>query len=266
MFTNRSGRKGVTLAELLIASSIFFIISAVMTAALQQTQQIYTQGLSRDTALQQLMKARNALVADADLASTDASSLAITTAPSSLGGGADGDALMMLSPLDTDGSCALDENNKPFWRRNVLYFASVPTDYNQILGSIATGGNDAGYDYNCPIKHLFRYELDEDPTDTPRQSTNVDSLIPFSSVTLARPTAFKSGALGYPRITATKLVAANILSFRVQRVGAELLFDLRAVALADARKQSGFGTQSWANKPTTLQALFSVVPKNTTPP
>ena len=44
MFTNRSGRKGVTLAELLIASSIFFIISAVMTAALQQTKQIYTQG------------------------------------------------------------------------------------------------------------------------------------------------------------------------------------------------------------------------------
>jgi hypothetical protein len=259
MFTNRSGRKGVTLAELLIASSIFFIISAVMTAALQQTQQIYTQGLSRDTALQQLMKARNALVADADLASTDASAMAISKTPTTSPGlgAADGDALMMLSPLDADGSCALDDNNKPFWRRNVLYYARVPTDYSQILGTTAVGGDDVGYDYNYPIKHLMRVELDQNPNDTPRISSNADTLMAFPGLT--QPT-------GFPRTPTNRVVAANLLSFRVQRVGSELLFDVRAVALADARKQSGFGTQSWANKPTTLQALFSVVPKNTTPP
>ncbi len=257
MFINRSCRKGVTLAELLIASSIFFIISAVMTAALQQTQQIYTQGLSRDTALQQLMKARNAIVADADLASADAGSMSITQVPGSLGSGADSDALMMLSPLDVDGTCALDNNNKPFWRRNVLYFGIVPSDYNQILGFTATGGNDAGYDYNCPIKHLMRQEFDQNTTDTPRESPNADTLMAFPAFT--RPT-------GFPRSATNRVVAANILSFRVTRVGAELLFDVRAVAIADARKSAGFGSTSWANKPTTLQALFSVTPKNTPPP
>lgn len=259
MFTSlrsvRRQQQGMGLIEVMVAASLFFLISLVFAGALTASQGIFRQGFSRDSALQQLMKAKAALCNDLKLASSSSTHLAIGQVPGSLpGSGADSDALIFLSPKDSDDSTALTTNNRPFWRRNILYYASVPTDYTSILGQSCSGGNTAGYDYNCPIKHLMRVELDQNLNDTPRISGNCDSLLPFGGL-LSRPT-------GYPMSPSNFVVAANLLSFRCQLSGGQINFDLRAVAIADAKKEAGFGTQSWDSKPSTLQATFSVTPQN----
>lgn len=257
MSPERRTRPGYSLLELIVTVSLFGLLSALGFLILRNSGKVFATASGRDRATAQLIKAEQALRRDLEMARPGVASIAITAAPASLGGGADSDAVCFLSPQDpVTGETQTHLDGSPFWMRNILYYATVPTDYASSLGTTMTGGNIGGYDYSCPAKQMVRVEIDQNLGNNPSVDTTEDVLVTALAPFLTRPT-------GVFRAAARKTVATNLLMFRCQQLGPELRIDLRAASIDDARRNRGFGsTVSYENGKYTIQHSLSIFPKN----
>ena len=252
----RSGR-GYSLLELVVTVSLFGLLSALGFLILRNSGKVFATASGRDRAIAQLIKAEQAIRRDLEMARPGVTSLIITPAPASLGGGADSDALGFLSPQDpATGQTQTHLDGSPFWMRNIVYYLTVATDYSSGLGTTMTGGNVGGYDYSCPVKQMVRVEIDQNPGNDPNVDTTEDTLVTALAPFLTRPT-------GVFRSATRKTVANQLLMFRCQQFGAEIRLDLFAVSLDDSRRDKGFGsTVSYQSGKYTIQHSLSVYPKN----
>lgn len=250
-----SRKRAHSLLEAMVVLALGSFVTLVTALALSNALKIFNNTSGRDTALRDLSKARRALEMDLNQASAD---LAITQSPASLGGGADGDAVNYLSAVNvTDGSIATlaDGSGNPYFFQNIFYYITVPTDHNTLFGFNCVGGNEGGYDYNCPHKVLIRGIEDQNPIYDPADTGSVDTLLTPLVPFLVRPT-------GFPNTLARDTIAINLLTFQVVQVGRELRVDLRAVSIPDARRKVAIGTTSFRETGYTLQYRFSVFPRN----
>ncbi|MCA9794529.1 MAG: hypothetical protein KC910_22125, partial [Candidatus Eremiobacteraeota bacterium] len=187
--------------------------------------------------------------------------------PPSLGG-FDGDAFWFLSAEDPiTGEFARLPDGSPFWQRNVLYYAVVPLQVDQMAGQTVVGGSDtSGYEDRIPYKVLVRKVIDVPPaTDTSDEDT-IETLLSDPSPYLTRPTRLDLTALAAePGVEQVEIVCARLVSFRANRgldYPDQVEFDLRAVALDEVKKQQGIGTTQLLDGPFTLHHLVSVRPRN----
>lgn len=257
MNPERRPRRGYSLLELIVTVSLFGLLSALGFLILRNSGKVFATASGRDRATAQLIKAEQALRRDLEMGRPGPASMTVTTAPASLGGGADSDAICFLSAQDpVTGETQTHLDGSPFWMRNILYYATVPTDYASSIGGAMTGGNVGGYDYSCPAKQLVRVEIDQNTGNNPTVDTTEDQLVTALAPFLTRPT-------GVFRSATRKTVATQLLMFRCQPLGAEIRIDLRAVSLDDARRDRGFGaTVPYETGKYTIQHSLSIFPKN----
>ena len=251
-----SRRRAFSLLELCVMLALGSFITIMTVVALRNSTRVWTNTSSRDTAMRDLARARRALQTDLTEVPLAPGRMIISQVPPSLGGGADGDCIQYLSASNsTTGEMTVltDGSSNPYFFENIYYYAVVPSNHDALFGGPCTGGNEGGYDYNCPHKVLLRGVANENPAFDPSNATTQDKLL--SPLTLSRPT-------GLPKGMALNTVAINLLTFQVQRQGAELLVDLRAVALADAKSRKGVGTTSFRSGGYTVTQRFSIFPKN----
>ncbi len=249
-------RRAFTLVETMVALALGAFIVLITGAALSNVTNIFRNTTGRDAALRDLAKARRALTLD--LGQATLNQMAISPAPASLGGGADGDAVNFLSAFNvTSGLQATlqDGSGNAYFFQNIIYHPTVPTDHDTLFGSSCVGGNDGGYDYNCPHKMLVRVVEDQNPVYDPADSLSQDSLVPLLGPLLGRPT-------GFPKGLTRNTVAFNLLTFRVRSQPGELIVDLQAASIPDARRKLALGTTSLLNSSFTVQHQFSIFPKN----
>ncbi|MFN8612211.1 MAG: hypothetical protein U0931_31995 [Vulcanimicrobiota bacterium] len=246
-------RRGLNLLEVVLVSGLFSLLSVLGFLIFRNSSKIFTTTSGRDRASAQLIKAGQWLRRDLESARATPQTLAISTVPGSLGGGADSDALIFLSPKNPlNGQAQTHSDGRPFWMRNILYYGIVPTDYSRLIDQTISGGNVGGYEVNCPVKQLVRVEIDQNTGNDPNNDSTEDQLVTSLSAYLTRPTGVFSSAT-------RKTVAAGLLSFRCQQVGPELRVDLRAVSIDEARRNQGFGASvSYASGRYTIQQTFSV--------
>ena len=251
-----SRRRAFTLVEVMVAVALGAFIALITGSALINASRVFTKNSSRDAAFRELAKARRSL--ETDLIQVSLNSSTIVQAPASLGGGADGDAIDYLSAVNvTSGKIVpqTDGSGSPYFYQNLIYYITVPSDHDTLFATTCTGGNEGGYDYNCPHKELIRMVQDENPTFDPGDSTSQDNLLPSLLTFLTRPA-------GFPLTSNFRAVAINLVSFRINRLPGELEVDLRAAAILDARRKISLGTTSLRTGPYTIQQRFSIFPKN----
>lgn len=247
-------RRGFTVTEVVIAALVFALVGLISVASLLEAARVWRNTSGRDSALRDLTRARQALQEDLSRAIQPAT---VSLAPASLGGGADSDALGMITAVnETTQDMTLDLNGRPFPIVNVLYYLSVPTDHSSLYGYACNGGNSGGYDCNCPHKELLRVVVDQVPSNDPTVTgaapeTLLTSLTPY----LTRPT-------GFPKAPDRRVVAINLLTMRINLTPVEAQVDLRAVSLLDAQKNLGIGNSALDSTRYTIQHRFSVFFKN----
>jgi hypothetical protein len=243
-----SRRRALGLVEALLVLGLGTFFAVITASALSNVLKVYNNTSGRDSALRELNRARGALERDLSLASKD--QMSIGRAPGSLGGGADGDYFQTLSAVNAStGEVAVleDGSGNPYLFQNLVYYATVSAAHNSCFG-----GNEGGYDYNCPHKVLVRVLQDQNPTYDWR---TLDELIVPVGPLLTRPA-------GQPNQLARSLVAKNLLTFQVVRWGDELRVDLRAVSLSDAGRKLALGSTSLRDTGYTLNYRFSAYPRN----
>jgi hypothetical protein len=253
-----SPRRAVSMLELVIVVALGSLIVIATALALKNAVKVWVNTSGRDLALREIFKAQAALQRDLATASAQPNHLQIINSPASLGGGADGHCLHWLSAVNGTTSefhTLNDGSGQPYFFRNIFYYVTVPTDYSTLFSSTCVGGNEGGFDYNCPFKILVRGEEDQNPTFNPSHSGSQDVLLPGIAALLVRPT-------GFPRTTARKTVAINLLSLQATRNNKEISIDLRAVSIPDARRRSALGTTSYREGGFTVRSRFSVFLRN----
>ena len=236
---------------------------------LAQSQRTFLQIASGDSARLELRKAKNAL--ERDLSVSNPTVLNRSPVPTSLGGGPDGEALWFLSPVDPATKQMMrKQDGTPFWQRNVLYYLVVPNNHDSVFGISCTGGTGAGpgYDDVCPHKVLIRKVIDGGTVTDPSDESTEEALLPDVSTYLTRPDGFSVASMAEPGLGETHLVAKDLLTFSSvlapppSNRSTELAVDLRAVAIADARREIDLGSRPLNQSPYTRQAPLSIFLRN----
>jgi prepilin-type N-terminal cleavage/methylation domain-containing protein len=252
-----SRRRAFTLPELLVSIALGGFIAIITAVSLKGAVAVFGNTSGRDTAMRDLMRVRRALESDLPQASLAPNRFAIQPVPGSLGGGFDGDAINYTTAVNaTTGEVVqLDDGTGGLWHhRNLYFYVVVPANHDTLFGATCTGGNEGNYDYNCPHKVMLRGLADQNPATTPHNASTEDALLNLGPM-LTRPT-------GFPSTATLQTVAINLLTFQVRRINQELLIDLRAVSLPDARSRVGIGNHSFRTGGYTIEHRFSIFPKN----
>lgn len=253
--------------EMMVALALFGVLSIVLFLAVAQTTQVWSKVSSEQSAQFQLRRASAELQREVCMASLgESGQIGVNSVHHP--GSFDGDAFWFLSPKPAAvGQPLLKVGGRPFWQCNVLYYMIVPDRVQEIAATAPMGGVDAdGYEDRCAYKVLIRKVIDTGtPTDPADESTE-EALLADPVRYLTAPQKYDVSAMASePGVLSVKIVAKELLTFRASTGGAypgEVAFDLRAVAIEDASKSSGFGQRSLSDGPFTLRNLVSVPAKN----
>lgn len=260
-------RRGYSLLESLVVLGVFSLLMTVVAVLFFESSNIYRRTDSADSASRELRKVRAALERDLVLASPD--EIQRAPVPGSLGAGQDGEALWFLSPIDpATGATVRKHDGSPFWQRNILYYLVVPAGHNALFGVNCPGAaGPTGYEDGCSHKVLIRKEIDAgtptDPTDETTEETLITNIAPY----LSAPNGYDLSAMTEAGLTEKRIVASSLLHFETftapppAGIPSELLVDVRALSIAEARRKAGLGTSAYTG-PFTLQSPFSVSLRN----
>lgn len=254
--------RGFSVVELILSLGVFGMLLVVLGAALVFTQSLVGRIQGQADSDVQLKKAAVTLQRDLAHASFVESSVAPGV---TLSGARLGDCLWFLSPRDPSDEPHRKVNGTPFWSCNVLYYASLPTNHDTVFGQGCNLAADAdGYDQNCPHKVLLRLEVDQGPTTNYSNESSEEELLPNPGGFLLQPTGFNAGSLAVGPIRSARIVAGNLLTFRVRNPGVEaphsLEFDLRSVAIRAARRRVALGSTPLGESGFTTQWRWSLRP------
>lgn len=253
--------RAFSLLELSVAAGVFSALLLVVLALFNQSIYVWRATSSSDGANRELRKARVALERDLEL--TNLTQVARVNVPGHLSGGvADGQALWFLSPLDpATGRLVTDEDGKPVWQRNILYYLVVPTNHSTLFGmTCAGGGNSKGMDDRCPHKLLIRRVIDFGTPTDPADPATAESLIPAGSIApyLQQP----PGGFDISGWPDARIVASNLLTFESTDGTGAINVDVRAVGIDEARREAHLGVDALYDSRFTEQHPFSVFPRN----
>lgn len=247
--------RGYTVLELTVSLGIFAIILIFTTTIMVMTKSAWTSSDAEEDAAIRVRKALSPLERDFSMASSKG--IDRTTAGTSLGGFRDGDALWFLSPIDpTTGTFVQDDDGRPVWQRNILYYLSVPANHGSCAGLAGPGG----YEQGCPHKVLVRKVINSTgPDGKQRLLKNVSSY-------LTRPQTESDASSSGPGQESAEIVGTRLLWFRVldDPSGSEAsrIIDARSVAIASAQRVATVKPTGYAEGPYTHFARWPLTARN----
>lgn len=229
----RRSLRGVSVLELLCAVGLFGLLSIISMLALRQVTKIWQRSSARDQAVRELLKAEAVLARDLANASRSEPQSAFGAVKAGAGSVASGDGLALIVPSQQQEQLNLDSQGRPVLDRLVTYYLAVPTNVNTLSGLSQQFAADAqGYEDQCAYKWLIRKER-----AAPGAAPGGLPAVPANWLTgpeIETPTAFWRDA-------GRRVVASNLLQFRVLKGPPTWEVTLTAVALADARRQIALG-------------------------
>lgn len=257
-------QKGFTTMEVLLASSIFMLMTGVIFFALRQSTQVFNQVDGNFDALTQLRRASSWLSKDLRRASpTTYESKRVST-----GGGGHGNAIWMLSSEGDDGVHVRDADGVPIYQKNVLYYLVRPDNHDRVSHGVVCTIDDTAHpdgDPFCAHKILIRKEIRREP-DPSEPETLLSQAEIDSYLTL--PDGFDLSGMtseyGTPGVKdgAIRVVGNALLSLEIDQNNlpfVRLIF--RAVRINESRKEiPGFGSVVLDTLPQTLEVQYSVLP------
>lgn len=252
-----------SLAELLMAMTIFAIIITFSFVYLERTKRLWNRVESSASAGQNLHKVVSRLYKDL----YNVGKSGVGTKANGTGDAKMGDALWMLSAIDSvKGEFIRSDGGKPLWQRNILYYLTVPQDHDSRYGV-----HCAHWARYCPHKIMIRKVIDSGPPTTPTSGAGeVEELIAPADIDqfLTRPIDLD---LSFPGevsfgLESTEFVAASLLDLRVTLSGVslvdEVVVDVEAPLLAESSKRISIGSQKFPEQGMTLIRRAAVIPVN----
>ena len=272
-------KRGFTLIETLLSLGMFSVMAILLFQATRQGTQAWRNVETRFEAQMNLRRAEATLLQD--LKGCSRASVNVTRVPSG------GDAVWFLTATNTQvtfagnettGAIQRDPNDgTALWQRNVIYYLARPTaaTHNDISKgtSCAADPSDTSTlgteDRYCPHKMLIRKVVAlpgfsstvAEPSIGAGISAYLTEPLGFSTANMLAE-AFLDNPLAAPQPPAPKIVAPNLLSFRITRVGLFVQVDLRAVRILEAQKEVGVGVTPLDTSRYILQHQFLVLPSN----
>ena len=254
----------------MLVMTITALVFAVTQALLARTIDMWWKVNANADAQQQLYKAQNFLERDLAAAAYETEvgreTIGIEEKPSDLihlAGASDGDVLWFLSAVDPVSGQFIRRDGKPFWQRNILYYAVTPTSLNT-FGFSGGGFNLNDYETGCPFKVLVRKEIDFD-TPTNPDSDHPEPLLSYFDLAayLNQPDGYSTASMGAANAS-VRPISGNILTFRAQLVPSTrgVSIDLRATAIERAKREKPIGDRDLSNDPATQQLLLTLFPPN----
>lgn len=240
--------------ELMLSLAIFSAILLFTAAIMFMTKSAWVTSDADEEAALRLRDAVNRLERDFSLTGVD--KFAHGTAGTSLASAKDGDALWFLSPIDpVTETFVQDDDGRPVWQRNILYYLSVPADHTSCEGMV---GPD-GYEQGCSHKVLLRKVIDHSPGGQQKLLKNVAPYI-------TRPVSENDATSMGPGQESAQIVAVRLLWFRVLpdaggSAGSRLV-DLRSVALRSAQAVAKTASTGYAEGPHTHFARWRLSARN----
>lgn len=250
---SRRPERAFSLLEVMFAVSFFSLFSLILFYALQSTSKVWQRTSARDAAMRQIVRARSFLSRDLMNGSGRPNQSASAHVGPSLSAGWDGDALTILSNENNSTPWNINTTGGSVLTREVTYSLFVPTNVNARYGGTFPGLADVqGYEDACPYKWLVR-RVDPAP---PPASPNPEAAVPtnWTTTLLSRPSTLTS--------TSTTQVVATLHSFRVLSNGPQWEFELRAVAVEEARRKLALGATLLGSSPYVLVQRFAVAVHN----
>lgn len=210
-------RKGFTLIEIIVASSLAVVILGFGYLLISTASKAYHQVSGHDDGELQMKKLSRAMQKDL----TESAFGGIMVAPVLDSSVRVGDAISCLSfqsGSNADGAPCTNLTGSPFWQRNVLYYLVRP----QGDSCTVQAGVD-GYEDNCPHKVAIRKIIDSGVSTKPLSQGGVpaaDSEQPLTDLKpyLTKPTAQLSvqHMLGETKVTSVSVAAVNLLSLKIR--------------------------------------------------
>ena len=221
-------RSGVSVLELLCALALFTALSLISMLALRQVSRIWQRTSARDLAMRELLRAEAALNRDLVNAGKMTPQSAYGAVHAGAGAVASGGGLALILPSSDQEDLTLDGQGQPVLDRLVTYYLAVSTT----LGPQTFAADAQGYEDQCPYKWLVRKER-----AAPAAVPGGLPAVPANWLTgseIETPTSFW-------RQPEKRVVASNLLQFRVIKGPPTWEITLTAVAIADARRQIALG-------------------------
>lgn len=253
----RSGCKGVTITEMLVALSLTTLLITATFLLMKSSSATYQRVSAGQDAGGQILKAEGWL--RRDLAHTAYQATASADSLSTLAG-KDGDALWCLSAVDpVTGQFVRNPDGSPRWQRNILYYSVVaPPPYR--TGFSGGGIAEGGYEVSNPHKLLVRKVID---SGAPTSSTAgpQEELLSDISAHLETPV---SGIFADPGAESVALVARDILGFRVRRDDTlqSVTIVLQGAKLRDRQLEFPIGSRSLLLPGYLIERRLEVFPEN----
>lgn len=280
MRTPTARSHGIGLVELLVVMTMFTIIGYVSFITLNMGVNSWKNVMGTEEASLELAKAFNDL--DTDIRLTSFDELGTRRVP---GAGPnrlpsntrDGGVVWFLSPIDpVTGSMVRDDEDQPYWQRNIVYYLAHPGEHQATFGNVCQGGPGPfdSLDDRCPHKVLIRKVVDDRNPTSSDLSSQIEQKMSSDRVRnryLTRPLGYDVSAMTTEvKLEEVKVVARNILSFHVEKAPdpnfpEEVVITIQSLALKDAGKSINVGTDPLSGSQYTSTRKFSVFPQNTQP-
>lgn len=266
----RVGVFGATLTEVIVTTGIFSVLILALFAVMRFGIRSWKNIESKNAVQTQLRKVELFLLEDLKRASYD--QICVPGMPGSwapgkgkvlIGKEVSGPAVWFLTALDTDATTseevfARDDEGRPVWKRNILYYATRPTDeWHQNKYGFLCASPGGRKDTWCPHKWLIRKEID---VSTLLSESTVEStyLTAPGGHDLMDPSLMGSE----PQLTKVQTLADSIVDFEVTLRSPEVELSLRAFRLLEAKGLMQLGSSPLENDSFTVHYRARVIPNN----
>lgn len=235
--------------ELLAALGLFSLLSVISMLALRQVGRIWQRTSARDQAVRELLKAEAVLTRDLANAGRQSPQSAYGPVQAGAGALASGDGLALVLPSPDEELLKLDSQGQPLMDRLVTYYLAVSTT----VPPQVFAADSQGYEDQCPFKWLVRKEEAAPPAAPGGLPAVPANWLKGSEI--ETPTSFW-------RQPDKRVVASNLLQFRVLKGPPTWEITLTAVAIADARRQLALGGVPLSSTVYAITHQVGIVAKN----
>jgi len=265
-----SALRGATLMEVIVTTGMFSVLVLALFAVMRFGIRSWKNIESKSAVQTQLRKVELFLLEDLKRASYD--QICVRGMPGTWASG-NGKALIgkelsdsavwFLTAVYTDEETsqelfARDEEGRPVWKRNVLYYAARPTDAWHLHNyGFLCNAPGAGKDTCCPHKWLIRKEIDV-PTLLSEATVQSTYLTSPGGHELMDPSLMGSE----PRLMKVQTLADSIVDFEVTLRPPEVELSVKAFRLLEAKGLMQVGTTSLENDSFTVHYRARVIPNN----
>lgn len=251
----RRRRQAASLIELFFAMAILAVLTLISVLCMRQVSKVWHKTSGRDAAMRELMRADAVL--QRDLVNSCSGPAQFLTAPVQAGSGTvtTGDALALILADPNQEGLQLTSSGVAVTNLLATYYLAVSTNVAADTGLSPTFAPDAsGYEDQCAYKWLIRRETAAPAPIAPGQPPAVPANW-FGPTVIEIPSA----AWQEP---GRRVVARNLLQFRVLHGPPLWELSLTAVAVEDARRKLALGSVPLSQTPYALTHRISVLARN----